>query len=316
MTDSTAKVICLMGPTASGKTHLAIELAKQLPVDLISVDSAMVYRGLDIGTAKPTLAERQKIPHQLIDIRDPSEPYSAGQFYQDVLVAIEHSHQNNRIPLLVGGTMLYFHVLQKGFSDLPSADEQVREKLRLQAETEGWQALYEQLQKIDPAAAAQIKPTDTQRIQRALEVFYLTGQTLSDLRHSQKLSSLPFHFINIICAPSNRQLLHERIAQRFSQMLAQGLIEEVKKLYERGDLNPDLPALRTVGYRQIWGYLAGEYDYETMQQKAIAATRQLAKRQLTWLRQWKDAQWFNSESPNVSSEILKFLHDKLLHASR
>lgn len=300
-----------MGPTASGKTHLACEIAKQLPVDLISVDSAMVYRGMDIGTAKPTVEEQQRFPHQLIDICDPKEPYSAGQFYRDALQAIQHSHQQHRCPLLVGGTMLYFHVLQQGFSDLPSADAELRAKLQKQAETLGWEAMHEHLMKIDPASAEQIKSSDAQRIQRALEVYYLTQQPLSQLQASQRLKPLPYQFINIICAPGDRQQLHDRIEKRFRVMLDRGFIDEVKQLYQRHDLHPDLPALRTVGYRQVWGYLAGEYDDETMQQKAVAATRQLAKRQMTWLRRWKNATWFDSDDSDLLSHVVAFLRDTL-----
>jgi tRNA dimethylallyltransferase len=304
-------VICLMGPTASGKTHLAIEIAKQLPVDLISVDSAMVYRGMDIGTAKPTAEEQRAFPHHLIDICDPKDPYSAGQFYRDALMLIQQSHQQHRVPLLVGGTMLYFHVLQQGFSNLPSADAELRAKIQQQAETLGWEAMHEQLKKIDPASATQINSNDAQRIQRALEVYYLTQQTLSQLQASQRLEPLPYRFINIICAPHDRQQLHERIEKRFTTMLANGLITEVKRLYERKDLYADLPALRTVGYRQVWEYLAGECDYDTMQQKAIAATRQLAKRQMTWLRRWQDATWFESDDPDLLHKMLAFLRDTI-----
>jgi tRNA dimethylallyltransferase len=313
MTIHPSTVICLMGPTASGKSNLAMALAAQLPIDIISVDSAMVYQGMDIGTAKPTLVEQQRHPHQLIDLCDPKTPYSAGKFYQDAIAAIEHSHQQRRLPLLVGGTMLYFHVLQRGFSDLPTADPVWRDKLQQQAQEIGWPAMHARLQQIDPTAAAQIKANDAQRIQRALEVYYVTQQSLSDLQTSRRLTVLPYRFINIIVAPKERAQLHQRITQRFHHMLDAGFIAEVKGLYDRGDLSADLSALRTVGYRQIWAYLAGEYDEAMMIEKALTATRQLAKRQLTWLRRWTDAVWFDSEDADLLNHVLTYLNEKNCH---
>lgn len=301
-------VICLMGPTASGKTRLAMQLAEHLPVDLISADSAMVYRGMDMGTAKPTLAEQEKVPHRLLDIRDPKEPYSAGQFYQDALREIQHSHERQRIPLLVGGTMLYFHVLQQGFSTLPSADPKLRENIYNEAQVIGWPAIHEKLKAVDPQSAREIHPNDAQRIQRALEVYYLTQQPLSELHIQQQISPLSYDFINVILNPEDRAALHQRIVRRWKEMIEKGFIEEVKQLYNRGDLHPDLPALRTVGYRQVWGYLAGEYDYTMMEEKAVAATRQLAKRQLTWLRRWPNAIRFNSEDPDLLKAVLAYLN--------
>jgi tRNA dimethylallyltransferase len=281
------RVICLLGPTASGKTQLALALSQCLPVDIISVDSAMVYRGMDIGTAKPEAAVLQSIPHRLIDICDPSQAYSVADFRRDALAAIDDSLQAERIPLLVGGTMLYFHALQTGLAPMSAADPQIRQQILEQAGRQGWPALHAELTKCDPVAAAKIDVNDKQRIQRALEVFRVTGQPLS--RHWRQTSvNSDYRFINIALIPGDRAVLHERIAHRVQQMLTDGLVEEVEKLMARGDLNLDLPALRCVGYRQVWLYLQGEFDYQTMQQRIVFATRQLAKRQLTWLRRWPD----------------------------
>ncbi len=303
----TTTVLCLMGPTASGKTKLALELVQALALDIVSVDSAMVYRGMDIGTAKPSAAELAMAPHRLIDICDPATAYSAGQFYQDAKREIDAIHQAQRTPLLVGGTMLYFHVLQQGFADLPDADAAVRAKLQQQ----DLSTLYQQLKDIDPLAAKQIHANDAQRIQRALEVFYTTGQTLSDY-HAAQQTTTPYRFINIVLAPEKREHLHQLIEQRFDLMLQQGFINEVKTLYQRDDLTADLPAMRTVGYRQAWRYLTGEYDEKTMRQKAIIATRQLAKRQLTWLRSWPQATWFNSQDQQLLSAVCATLKQQTL----
>lgn len=303
-------VICLMGPTASGKTGLAIVLAEQFPLEIISVDSAMVYRGLNIGTAKPRAEVLRKTSHRLIDICDPSHPYSAGQFYKDALREIKAIHAENHIPLLVGGTMLYFNVLQRGFSDLPVADENIRKKIQKKADVKGWPALYEKLKRIDPTSAARINPNDAQRIQRALEVYETTRQSLSDYQMAKRLNPLPYHFINLVIAPQDREFLHQRIEERFDHMLKNNFLGEVKKLYQRNDLHSDLPALRTVGYRQMWKYLSGECNLETMRHKAIVATRQLAKRQLTWLRQWPESKWFNGEDENLMSLIINYLNRK------
>ncbi|AAO90595.1 tRNA (adenosine(37)-N6)-dimethylallyltransferase MiaA [Coxiella burnetii] len=300
-------IVCLMGPTASGKTDLAIALARKLPFEIISVDSAMVYRGLDIGTAKPNEEELQLTSHRLINICDPSFPYSAGQFYKDALSEIKTIEIRNRTPLLVGGTMLYFHILEQGFSDLPTADETVRKKIQEEAAQHGWAKIHERLNAIDPKSAARINPNDAQRIQRAFEVYETTGQPLSSYQSLKRFKALPYQFINLILAPENRSWLHQRIEKRFDQMLKNNFLEEVRQLYNRGDLNSDLPAIRTVGYRQVWKYLSGEYDYETMRHKAIAATRQLAKRQLTWLRRWPDAKWFNSEDKDLISQVVDYL---------
>ena len=299
-------VVCLMGPTASGKTRLAIELTQVLPFEIISVDSAMVYRGLNIGTAKPTLQELKITLHHLIDICEPEAPYSAGQFYKDALKKIKLIHAKNRIPLLVGGTMLYFHILQHGFSDLPVAQSMIRKKIKAAAEQEGWSTLYNKLKKIDPKFARQINQNDTQRIQRALEVYETTGQPLSDYQKLKHLGALPYQFINIIVSPADRENLHQRIEKRFVQMLQEGLLEEVKQLYQR-NINLTFRALRTVGYRQVWQYLEGRYDYGTMCYKAIVATRQLAKRQLIWLRRWPHAKWFDSNAENLAECVIDCL---------
>lgn len=296
-----------MGPTASGKTALAIQLTQQLPCDIISVDSALVYRGLDIGTAKPDAETLRLAPHRLLGIRDPSEAYSVGQFRTDALREIADITAHDRIPLLVGGTMLYFRALQKGLAELPQADQKIRARLSHDAETLGLQALHHRLQNIDPVAAARIHPNDPQRIQRALEVYELTGQTLTALCEKSADELLHYKIINIALAPQDRQVLHNNIALRFQQMLEQGFVAEVEKLYKRGDLNPDLPALRAVGYRQVWDYLAGKYSYDDMRDRAIIATRQLAKRQLTWLRSWENIHWIDSEDPQRLERILKLV---------
>lgn len=289
---STQSIICLMGPTAAGKTAIAIELVKQFPCDIISVDSAMIYRGMDIGTAKPSVEELAIAPHRLINIRDPAESYSAADFCHDATREIEKIIAQDRIPLLVGGTMMYFNALQHGLSVLPEADDDVRLMLEQQAEEIGWLAMHEKLQQIDPQAAARIHPNDPQRIQRALEVYTLMGQTLTELQACKPLPS-PYRFINFAITPDDRAVLHQRIAQRFDQMLAQGFIEEVEKLYVRGDLQVNMPAIRAVGYRQAWEYLQGTINKEQLREQGIAATRQLAKRQLTWLRSWNKLTWLD-----------------------
>jgi tRNA dimethylallyltransferase len=283
--------ICLMGPTACGKTRAAVELVQTYPCEIISVDSAMIYRGLDIGSGKPDAATLALAPHRLIDIRDPAEPYSAADFRSDAIREIRSVLANGRIPLLVGGTMLYFKVLRDGLAPMPAAVPEIRQRILDLAEAEGWQAVHARLQQVDPAAAQRIHPNDPQRLQRALEVYEITGKSLTEL-HSEPatdgLSDLPCELKFVAMLPENRAELHRVIAERFHAMLAQGLVDEVANLRARGDLHPNLPALRSVGYRQAWEYLAGDVDYATMVEKGIAATRQLAKRQLTWLRSWPD----------------------------
>lgn len=278
---------CLLGPTASGKTAAALALAAKRPVEIISVDSALVYREMDIGTAKPTLEERAVAPHHLIDIVDPTDAYSAAQFRADTLRLTGEIHARGRLPLLVGGTMLYYKALTQGLNDLPAADADVRATLDADAASDGWPALHARLATVDPATAARLAPNDSQRIQRALEVFMLTGQPMSALLAAPARvdqDAAQWRFVPIALEPSDRSVLHARIEKRFDAMLAGGFVDEVVKLRERGDLSPEMPSMRCVGYRQVWEYLDGEVDYVTMRDKGVFATRQLCKRQLTWLR--------------------------------
>jgi len=298
-------VICLYGPTAAGKTGLAIELSQQLGADIISVDSALIYRGMDIGTAKPTAAELARAPHRLIDICDPAERYSAAQFAADARREIDAILAKGRIPLLVGGTMMYFKTLLEGMSELPEADAAVREKLTQRLETQGSEVLHAELSRIDPTSAARIHPNDPQRLIRALEVYEVSGKSLTELTQTRS-GALPYPAVQLAVAPLDRKVLHDRIALRFRQMLEQGFLDEVKALRARGDLHLDLPALRSVGYRQAWQYLDGDIDYETMVDKGIFATRQLAKRQLTWLRKWHDVRWFDSLAPDLVEQVVTY----------
>ena len=294
--------IFLMGPTASGKTDLAIQLRQQLPVEVISVDSALIYRGMDIGTAKPSKAELALAPHRLIDICDPAESYSAANFRTDALREMQEISTQGKIPLLVGGTMLYYKALLEGLSPLPSADEKVRSEIEAKAALIGWSGLHQELSKIDPISAQRINPNDSQRINRALEVFYLTGKTLTELT-AQKGEALPYDILQFAIAPEQREVLHLRIEQRFHKMIELGFQQEVEKLYRRPDLNEDLPSIRCVGYRQMWEYLRGDYDHDEMIFRGICATRQLAKRQITWLRGWTSPiQWLDSLQPAQALE--------------
>jgi len=295
-----------MGPTASGKSDLALALAAHLPCEIISVDSAMVYRGMDIGTAKPEPALRAGTPHHLIDIRDPSTPYSAAQFRTDALRVMADITRAGRIPLLVGGTGLYFRALERGLSALPGADPVLRARLSAEARQQGWAALHARLAAADPVAAGRIHPNDPQRIQRALEVYELSGVPLSTLQSAPACERLPYRVLKLAIGPVDRTRLHGRIARRFKQMLEQGLVEEVRRLYQRGDLHPGLASLRAVGYRQVWGLLAGEIHCDEMESRAIIATRQLAKRQLTWLRAEPEARWFDSEAGDLLANVLKY----------
>ena len=294
--------IFLMGPTASGKTDLAIQLRQQLPVEVISVDSALIYRGMDIGTAKPSKAELALAPHRLIDICDPAESYSAANFRTDALREMQEISAEGKIPLLVGGTMLYYKALLEGLSPLPSADEKVRSEIEAKAALIGWAGLHQELCKIDPISAQRINPNDSQRINRALEVFYLTGKTLTELT-AQKGEALPYDILQFAIAPEQREVLHLRIEQRFHKMIELGFQQEVEKLYRRPDLNENLPSIRCVGYRQMWEYLRGDYDHDEMVFRGICATRQLAKRQITWLRGWTSPiQWLDSLQPAQALE--------------
>lgn len=289
----------LMGPTASGKTALAIELCQRLPVEIISVDSALIYRGMDIGTAKPDAAELALAPHRLIDILDPSVAYSAADFRRDALAAMTDITAQGKIPLLVGGTMMYFKALLEGLSPLPSADPEIRAQIEARAAQDGWQVLHDELSRIDPVAGARIHPNDPQRLSRALEVYYISGKTMTELTETAG-ENLPFNAYQFAIAPADRKILHQRIEIRFQMMLNAGFEDEVRALYQRGDLHPDLPSIRCVGYRQMWSYLAGEISYDDMVYRGICATRQLAKRQLTWLRGWEGVHWLDSELPEQS----------------
>ncbi|GGB47096.1 tRNA dimethylallyltransferase [Shewanella inventionis] len=282
-----------MGPTASGKTALAIDMATQYNCEIISVDSALIYRGMDIGSAKPSAQELAVAPHRLIDILDPSESYSAADFRQDALAAIEDIIAQGKTPLLVGGTMMYFKALLDGLSPLPSANEAIRQQILLQAEAQGWDSLHQELCAIDPIAGQRIHPNDPQRLSRALEVYRISGKTMTELTQT-KSAALPYDVVQFAIAPNDRKVLHNLIAKRFDIMLEQGFIDEVATLKARGDLHLELPSMRCVGYRQCWQYLDNEFDHATMVEKATAATRQLAKRQLTWLRSWPDLQWLES----------------------
>ncbi len=296
-----------MGPTASGKSDLALALAQHKSIEIVTVDSAQIYCGMDIGTAKPTLAEQALVPHHLIDILDPSQPYSAAQFCVDALRCIEEIQQRGNLPVLVGGTMLYFHALQHGLSPSPASDPAVRALIEEEMASHGLSVLYAELQRVDPESASRIKPTDPQRIQRALTVFRSTGKTLTAWCDEQTPPNLPFKVINIAIIPSERETLHRRIVLRFTKMLKKGFIEEVEQLYSRAELHSGLPAMRAVGYRQVWDYLAGNTSLAVMQELGIIATRQLAKRQLTWLRSWRDLHRYESDDSQLVQHILKML---------
>lgn len=305
--DTTLPVIFLMGPTASGKTTLALALHRQLPVEIISVDSAMVYRGMDIGTAKPGPEILKQVPHRLIDICDPVESYSVGRFCEDALAAISEIHAQQKIPLLVGGTGLYFRTLEQGISALPPADLVIRAALEAEVRQIGSRGMHERLAAIDAESAHRIHPNDPQRIQRALEVYEITGKPLSDFFSEGRQTPLPYTPVKIIIAPDDRAVIHARVQQRFIDMMDAGLLEEVRVLYENQAIHAALPAMRMVGYRQIWRYLDGSIDYQMMLEHAIVATRQLAKRQMTWLRSEQNGVWFDSNHAGFVAKILKFL---------
>ncbi len=304
MTSSKPKVFAIMGPTASGKTAAALKLAEQFPCEIISVDSALVYRQMDIGTAKPNAAELAAVTHHLIDIIDPLESYSVAQFRLDTLRLIEEIHQRGKHPLLVGGTMMYFNALKKGLDDLPGANPEVRAELDAEAARDGIQALHARLASVDPQTAARLAPTDSQRIQRALEVYQLTGQPMSALLAQQSAPELPFEMLAVSLEPDDRGALHQRIALRFELMLKHGFLDEVQRLRARGDLHLELPAIRCVGYRQAWEYLDGAYDYTSMVERGIIATRQLAKRQITWLRAMPQRKVVNCFAANAQQQVL------------
>ncbi|WP_457934364.1 tRNA (adenosine(37)-N6)-dimethylallyltransferase MiaA [Pseudoalteromonas sp. SCSIO 43210] len=290
---SNLPVIFLMGPTAAGKTALAISLCEHLNTEIISVDSALVYKDMNIGTAKPDAEELVKAPHHLIDLLDPSETYSVADFRRDAVQKIDEFHRQGKVPVLVGGTMLYFKSLIDGLSPLPEADAVIRAELEAQAKEFGWPHLYKELAKVDPKAAEKMSENDSQRINRALEVYRLTGKTMTELQ-KQKQPPLPYTFHQFAITPQERSELHARIEERFKIMIDQGFENEVSTLYLRKDLHPNMPSIRCVGYRQMWDYLAGEIDHDEMVFRGIAATRQLAKRQLTWLRSWPDVTWLTT----------------------
>jgi tRNA dimethylallyltransferase len=309
--DVRAPVLMLMGPTASGKTALSIELAQALNGEIISVDSALVYRGMDIGTAKPSLQERAGIPHYLIDIIAPTESFSSGQFRDQALVLIEDSVQRGKLPILVGGTMLYFSALTQGLAQLPPADDAVRARLDALAQQHGNAFLHRRLAQLDPAAAQRIHVNDPQRVQRALEVYELTGKPLSDFFAAQNTEARPYRYCKFSVMPASRAVLHQRIERRVDRMLQQGLLEEVERLRARGDLHAEMPSMRCVGYRQAWACLQGEADMRDLRDLTVFATRQLAKRQLTWLRKEQDIQWLDSETPDLRRQALQRCCDAL-----
>ena len=298
--------IFIMGPTAAGKTDLAVNIAKNYPVEIISVDSALVYCGMNIGTAKPSSAVLKEYPHHLIDILDPIEPYSVGNFRQDALTLMLDITSRGKIPLLVGGTMLYFKALQDGLADLPSADPIIRKRLCSEVSDKGLLHLHNRLVEVDPVSAKRIHQNDPQRIQRALEVYEIMGRTLTDLTQVSE-ATLPYQVTKIVLSPFDRKVLHKRIENRFQKMMASGLLEEVTKLYQLYDNHSELTSLRAVGYRQILQYLAGDYDLETCIEKSIVATRQMAKRQLTWLRAQNDTAWFDSADGIPLSQVISLL---------
>ncbi len=307
--------ICLMGPTACGKTDLAVELVERLPLEIISVDSALVYRGMDIGTAKPDAALLARAPHHLIDLLDAAESYSAARFRTDALRCMDDIIRRGRVPLLVGGTMLYFRALKAGLDPLPQADPGLRASLDARATREGWPALHAELARLDPATAARLPPTDAQRIQRALEVCLTAGRPMSALLGGAQAGP-PCRLVEAALLPSDRAWLHARIARRFDAMLAAGFLDEARRLRVRTDLSPDPPSMRCVGYRQAWAYLDGEIDFEAFRAAAIAATRQLAKRQITWLRGWAGARVFDCQAADLAERVLAWLAAEGINPSR
>lgn len=305
-------VICLMGPTASGKTALAIELAHKHNFQLVSVDSAQVYRSMDIGTGKPDAETLKKAPHRLIDIRDPADSYSASEFRIDAINEIQEITAQGDVPLLVGGTMLYFKALRDGLAEMPNADPEIRRSIEAKAQAQGWESVHAELAEVDPVSAQRIHANDPQRLQRALEVYRISGKTLTKYHEEGRSKAdndngLPFNLHFFAIQPTDRSVLHSKIEQRFREMLNTGLVEEVQALRQRKDLSAHLPALKSVGYRQVWQYLEGQLSFEEMVDKGIIATRQLAKRQLTWLRSWEELHRLDGPSPESADYILKYV---------
>ncbi|MEX0739460.1 MAG: tRNA (adenosine(37)-N6)-dimethylallyltransferase MiaA [Pseudohongiella sp.] len=301
--------ICLLGPTASGKTALAVELVQRLPFTIINVDSAQIYRGMDIGTGKPDAATLRLAPHRLIDFMDPAQSYSAARFRTDAIREMRDIRSQGRIPLLVGGTMLYFKALRDGLAVLPEADPDVREQISRLAQQHGWPAVHARLAAVDKVAAERIHPNDPQRLQRALEVYMVTGRSMTDLQSRNLVTdSLSEELLFVSIQPTERSVLHAKIESRFRQMLDDGLVDEVQRLRRRDDLHVGLPSIRSVGYRQVWQYLDGEISFDAMVERGIIATRQLAKRQVTWLRSWDKLHNFDSESPETMTKVLKLIH--------
>lgn len=312
MSSTQLPIVFLMGPTASGKTALAMELYDRLPCEIVSVDSAMIYRDMNIGTAKPDAEMLARYPHRLIDLRDPAEAYSAADFRSDALAEIERIHGLGKIPLLTGGTMLYFHALQNGLANMPEADPVVRKRIGDEAAEKGWPAIHARLAEVDPQSAERLNPNDSQRLQRALEVYEITGRSMTELWAEQQTQQLDSPLISLSVMPPERSVLHDRIEQRFDIMLEQGFEAEVRVLWERGDLELAMPSVRCVGYRQMWEYFSGQWDYETMRYKGIVATRQLAKRQITWLRSWENLNWLDTNDRDITDKALKLVNSVII----
>jgi len=298
------RAILLMGPTGAGKSDLALQLAQEFPLEIISVDSALVYRGMDIGTAKPSLEERARVPHHLIDILDPALSYSAGEFLRDAQQAMQAVWTRGRVPLLVGGTMMYFHALTHGISDLPGRDAAIRADIEARAARLGWPAMHAELERVDEQAARRIRPGDPQRIQRALEVFHLTGRPISELQQVRRMPLADVQWQEFVLAPMERAALRERVEVRFNRMMARGFVAEVAALRARGDLSLDHPSMRCVGYRQLWQHLDGEFGLEEAIRRGVTATRQLAKRQWTWLRRRGQARWVDPAQPDLLAGLM------------
>ncbi len=312
MSSTQLPIVFLMGPTASGKTALAMDLYDHLPCEIVSVDSALIYRDMNIGTAKPDAEMLARYPHRLIDLRDPAQAYSAAEFRADALAEIARIHQAGKIPLLTGGTMLYFHALLNGLATLPEANPEVRQRIEAEAAENGWSAIHARLAEVDPQSAERLNPNDSQRLQRALEVYEITGRSMTEHWAEQQAQRLASPVVSLSVMPPERSVLHERIAQRFQVMLEQGFEEEVRALWERGDLDLSMPSVRCVGYRQMWEYFSGQWDYETMQFKGVVATRQLAKRQITWLRSWENLNWLDTNDRDITSKALKLINSVII----